>query len=126
MDVDIGRFFIHMFVDIFCTSRRYVPFDVLSHWRFFHLVFLTIRPFVPIGVFSNGPFVPFGVFPFNVLSHSAFCLSTFCRSTFFTFDVCSFDILSVNHKNFLDIYCLSNNTSIMVSFSQITVPQCAG
>jgi hypothetical protein len=43
-----------------------VPFGV-----FFHSMFLTIRRFVPVNVF-----------PFDVLSHSAFCLSTFCHSTF--------------------------------------------
>jgi hypothetical protein len=32
-------------------------------------------------------------FPFDVLSHSAFCLSTFCP-----FGVCYFDILSVNRQ----------------------------
>jgi hypothetical protein len=93
MDVDIGRFFIHMFVDIFsiqhflhqsalCPIRRFVPFGVFSIQRFFYSVYLTIRPFVPIGIFSIRPFVPFGVFsikrfvPFGILS----------------FDILSFDV----------------------------------
>ncbi len=52
MDVDIGRFFIQIFVDIFSTSCRFVPFGIFSIQRFFHLVFLTVRPFVPFGIFS--------------------------------------------------------------------------
>jgi hypothetical protein len=39
------------------------------------------------------------IFPFNVLSHSAFFLSTFCPSTFFTVGVFYFDVLSVNQGN---------------------------
>jgi hypothetical protein len=84
-DVDIGRFFIHMFVDIF-SIRHFLHQSALC----------PIQGFVPFGVFSIRPFVPFGVFPFAVLSHSAFCLSSFCRWTFFTFGVCYLNILSVN------------------------------
>ncbi len=88
MDMDIGRFFIQMFVDIFSTSRRFVPFDVLSHSAFFLFNVFSIRCFLLFYVLSHSVFFPFDLlshsafFPFDVLSHSAFCLSTFCRSTF--------------------------------------------
>ncbi len=78
----------------FNPIRHFVPFNVLSHSAFFSIrrflqaKFLTIRPFVPVDIFSIHCWVPFGVLSFDVLS-----LDVFFTVGVFYFDICRWTVL---------------------------------
>jgi hypothetical protein len=82
------------------SSRRYLPFDIVSHLALLHStlfpgdVFLTVRhyPVCPIRRLLPSFLYPFDVF----FPRRPYVHSTFCPSTIFTASVFYFDILSVN------------------------------
>jgi hypothetical protein len=82
-----------------CTSnygdRVFFIFDVFYSRRYIQSTFFTFRRFVPVDVFPFDVLSHSAFFPFH-LSHSAFFLSTFRTSTLFTVGVFYFDVLSVN------------------------------
>ncbi len=90
LQIHISLHFRHLFLtllNIICLLFRHC---LLSTFRAnFH------STFCPIRCFYIQHFVPFGVFTFNILSHSVFFHSTFCpvrrffHSIFFPFDVLS-------------------------------------
>ncbi len=83
---------------------------VIKNQKYLHIFFLPYfhSTFCPIRRFSIRRFVPFGVFTFDILSHSVFFHSTFCPvrrffhlmffsiRCFVPFGVVPFDVLSFN------------------------------
>jgi hypothetical protein len=105
----------HFFESTFFIYQRFVLVGIFYSWCYFQSIFLLFNVlsqstflhskrfllcniffFAPDEVFYLQPFLPVDVFPFNVLSQTAFFGSTFYPSMFFTIGFFYFGVLALN------------------------------